>query len=62
MFWKCIFSPSAINPPFYALSHFSKSRLLQRFSALLAQFDTFRLHSFLDIPQVGKDVFKSAHH
>ena len=40
----------------------ANSDLLQRFSALLAQFDTFRLHSFLDIPQVGKDVFKSAHH
>lgn len=62
MFWKCIFSSSAINPPFYARRISANSDLLQRFSALLAQFDTFRLHSFLDIPQVGKDVFKSANH
>lgn len=62
MFWKCIFSSSAINPHFMPRRISANSDLLQRFSALLAQFDTFRLHSFLDIPQVGKDVFKSANH
>lgn len=62
MFWKCIFSPSIANPSFYAPSHFGKSRPFATLFSVLAQFDTFRLHSFLDIPQTGKDVFKSAHH
>ena len=56
MFWKCIFSPSIANPSFYARRILANLDLLQRFSAFLAKFDTFRLHSFLDIPQTGKEM------
>nr|DAK75152.1 MAG TPA: hypothetical protein [Caudoviricetes sp.] len=43
MFWKCIFSSSAINPPFYAPSHFGKSR---PFATLFGVFGAIRHFSF----------------
>ena len=43
MFWKCIFSSSAINPPFYAPPHFSKFR---PFATLFSAFGTIRHFSF----------------
>nr|DAP21530.1 MAG TPA: hypothetical protein [Caudoviricetes sp.] len=43
MFWKCIFLSSAINPPFYAPSHFGISR---PFATLFGVFGAIRHFSF----------------